>query len=175
MAFYASAGALPQQPSVIASVNNTSTLLVHLMDTLLGIGQFSPLVTQFIMFAQHSVGSSLGLDPSAILTLAAFIWGTSYIIPAFIARIISFVERWLMASISISDDDPLYQKLMKDLCRRPEVVGSRRLATQTNLSNDPNDQAPDSQAQKRHGCQSPGKGNSFAAPPVGRNLSRILL
>jgi len=99
-----------------------------LMETILTTAglRSSPLLLIYRQVAQH-----LGIDPSLILTLLGVVYGTQYIISHAWKQIQDFIERYLMCSISVSQDDSIYSQLMNWLSQQPSLNNNRFLSAET--------------------------------------------
>ncbi len=119
--------------SAPGSNNNTNTggFPHGIVDTLLTTaGSISPL-SQLLLFAYKLVGTQFGIDPSLLLTAVGFIWGLSKLFNQVYMYLESVVERFLMCSMHISEDDHIYDHIMKFLAQHPSMKSSKQLTAQT--------------------------------------------
>lgn len=102
-----------------------------LMDTFLAsAGHASPLL-QVIIFLYRQLSVSLGLDPSLLFTTLGFFWGAQYFFNQTWHYVEDMVERHLMCSISVNQNDDIYDHLMQWLSKQPKLNNSRYLMAQT--------------------------------------------
>ena len=96
----------------------------------LGLTTSSPLV-QLVLFLHRQVGAHLGIDPSLLLTLLGVLWGAQYFFSQLRNYVEDLVEQHLMCSITISQNDDIYDHLMEWLSKQPHLVNNRCLTAQT--------------------------------------------
>ncbi|OAA69428.1 mitochondrial chaperone bcs1 [Akanthomyces lecanii RCEF 1005] len=102
-----------------------------IMDTLLTTaGSVSPL-SQLLFFVYKLLGAQFGIDPSLLLTAVGFIWGFSKIFNQVYLYLESVIQRFLMCSIQISEDDHIYDHVMKFLAQHPSLKRSKQLTART--------------------------------------------
>ncbi|KAK0720035.1 BCS1 N terminal-domain-containing protein [Lasiosphaeris hirsuta] len=92
--------------------------------------QFNPLLKTF-MLLQNIVGSSLGLDPTVILSVFGFIWAANKLSRQLYMTIYGLTQQYLTASICISNNDEMFLHMMKWLSSQPTLVNSRLLTAET--------------------------------------------
>lgn len=113
------------------SANATGPFPPGMMDSfLMTAGQTSPLI-QLILFVYRLLGAQFGLDPSVLLTLLGFLWGLSKILSQLYSIISSWINRYLMCAMSISEHDQIYSHLMKFLSQQQSITNNRYLSAQT--------------------------------------------
>lgn len=102
-----------------------------IFDTLLTTaGTVSPL-SQLLLFVYRLLGTQFGIDPSVLLTAVGVIWGLSKIFNQVYFYVESVVERFLMCSMQIGEDDHIYDHIMKFLAQHPSIKSSKQLTAQT--------------------------------------------
>ncbi|KAI1819628.1 P-loop containing nucleoside triphosphate hydrolase protein [Xylaria intraflava] len=77
------------------------------------------------------VGSRLGWDPTALLTLIGFVWAANKIIRQIYHFLYGLVIDYMMSTIHISSTDDIYLHLMAWLSKQPEMINSRSLMAET--------------------------------------------
>jgi chaperone BCS1 len=128
-------GTLPTLISNATSDGNTAAeggLPDGILDTLsamLGL-QFSPLIKLFLPF-YGVVESHIGIDPTYMLISIGFLWAVSKVWGQVYATSYALFQKYLMASIEVEKDDPIYSHLMKWLAAQPTTVNSRCLTAET--------------------------------------------
>ncbi|OAA65087.1 bcs1 [Akanthomyces lecanii RCEF 1005] len=101
------------------------------MDTLLTTaGSVSPL-SHLLLFVHKLLGAQFGIDPSLLLTVIGFVWGLSKILSHLYFYLESVIERFLTCSVQVSEDDPIYDHVMKFLAQQPFIKRSMQLTVQT--------------------------------------------
>ncbi|KAI0805567.1 BCS1 N terminal-domain-containing protein [Xylaria sp. FL0064] len=124
-------GMLPEAGENATSVGGNNTSAVHDMPVnvvenllpLIGLKGFAP-VYRFI-------GSWLGWDPTALLTVLGFIWAANKVIRQIYYFFYGLFTEYLMSTIHISSTDDIYLHLMVWLSRQPKMVNSRDLMAET--------------------------------------------
>lgn len=102
-----------------------------MMDTILvTAGQASPLM-QTILFVYRLIGSQLGFDPSVVLTMLGFLWGASKVGSQIYGYVEHFINCHFMCAMYVSEDDHIYQHLMKWLSQQPSIRNNQSLMAQT--------------------------------------------
>lgn len=120
-----------QQAIANTSANATGPFPTNVMDSFLATaGQVSPLM-QVLLFVYRLLGAQFGLDPSVVLTTLGFLWGASKIASQAYAYLQSFLDRYLMCAMYVSEHDHIYQHLMKWLSYQQSIKDSRYLMAQT--------------------------------------------
>ena len=110
---------------------NSSGEMPFLMDSLLSTaGSASPLM-QLFLFVYRLVGNQFGIDPSLILTTLGFLWGLSKLYTQIYLFFFSLINRYLMCSINVSEDDSIYRHLMKWMSQHPSMKRNKYLTAQT--------------------------------------------
>lgn len=129
----ANLGILPGRPANGTFANGTENgLPPGFVDTFMASAGLtsSPLV-QLIIFAYKHLGMHLGIDPSLVLTMLGFLWGAQYFATQLWIYVVKLIERYLMCSISISQNDHIYNQLMEWLSKQPNLNNNRYLMAQT--------------------------------------------
>lgn len=127
---------LQQNASESSAAGNNSTTSAGafphgIMDTLMTTaGAVSPL-SQLLLFVYKLLGTQFGIDPSLLLTAVGFVWGISKIFNQVYFYVESIIERFLMCSMHISEDDHIYDHVMKFLAQHPSIKTSKQLTAQT--------------------------------------------
>jgi chaperone BCS1 len=120
-----------QNASNTSSPNTTSPFPPGMVDSFLAsAGQASPLL-QLILFIYRLLGSQLGLDPTVILTLFGFLWGFSKIVSQVYSHLASLVDRYFMCAMYVSEQDSIYNHIMKFMSQLPSIKRSQYLTAQT--------------------------------------------
>ncbi|OAA45365.1 bcs1 [Cordyceps fumosorosea ARSEF 2679] len=101
------------------------------MDTLLTTaGSVSPL-SQLLLFVYKLLGAQFGIDPSLLLTAVGLVWAVSKLSNQVYLYLDSVIERYIMCSMHIDEDDHYYDYVMKFLAKHPSIKRSRQLTAQT--------------------------------------------
>ncbi|RYP18586.1 hypothetical protein DL765_003871 [Monosporascus sp. GIB2] len=90
---------------------------------LLGLRGFAPLY--------GLVGSSLGIDPTNLLTALGLLWALNRLLRQLYHFCYGLVSEHLMSSVHVSSNDDIYLHLMKWLASQPRMVNSRSLTAET--------------------------------------------
>ena len=114
-------------PNMTSTANGSSSLVDTILTT---AGHSSPLV-HLLLFVYRFLGIQTGLDPSAILTLGGILWGFQYLFFQAYNWVENFVERHLMCSIAVSQDDSIYYHIMEWMSKQPNLNNNRYLTAQT--------------------------------------------
>jgi chaperone BCS1 len=111
--------------------NNTSPFPPGIMDTLLSsAGLTSPLL-QILLFVYRLLGSHLGIDPTVILTIFGVLWGFSKIVSQLYSQVEGLVDRYFMCAVYVSEQDRIYDHVMKFMSQLPSIKKSQYLTAQT--------------------------------------------
>ncbi|EGX89604.1 mitochondrial chaperone bcs1 [Cordyceps militaris CM01] len=119
-----------------AASNNTTTTYAGtfppgIMDTLFTTaGSVSPL-GQLLPFAYNLVGKQFGIDPSLLLTAAGLFWAASKLFKQVYYYLATLVDQFLMCSMHVSEDDHIYDYVMKFLAKHKSIKSNRHLTAQT--------------------------------------------
>ncbi|RYO78117.1 hypothetical protein DL766_009862 [Monosporascus sp. MC13-8B] len=90
---------------------------------LLGLRGFAPLY--------GLVGSSLGIDPTNLLTALGLLWALNRLLRQLYHVCYGLVSEHLMSSVHVSSNDDIYLHLMKWLASQSRMVNSRSLTAET--------------------------------------------
>ncbi|KAI1262191.1 P-loop containing nucleoside triphosphate hydrolase protein [Xylariaceae sp. FL1019] len=90
---------------------------------LLGLRGFAPIY--------RVVGSSLGWDPTILLTALGVIWALNRVFRQVYSLVYKLITDHLMSTIHISSTDDIYLHLMKWLAVQPRMTDSRSLMAET--------------------------------------------
>ncbi len=93
-------------------------------------GSVSPLM-QLLLFFYRLLGAQFGIDPSVVLTAVGFFWGLSKIGSQVYYYLESVIDRYLMCSMHISEDDRIYYHIMKFMAQHPSTKNNKYLMAQT--------------------------------------------
>ncbi|KAI1124816.1 P-loop containing nucleoside triphosphate hydrolase protein [Nemania abortiva] len=103
--------------------HSMSSSVVETILPLIGLRGLAP-VYQFI-------SSSLGWDPTYLLTAVGFLWAANKIFQQIFYFLYGLVTEYMMSTIHISSTDDIYMHLMAWLSRQPKMVNSRSLMAET--------------------------------------------
>lgn len=101
------------------------------MDSILSTASHASPLSQMLLFVYRLLGAHLGIDPSIILTTLGFIWGISKLFTQLYNYFIAFVNTYFMCSMNVSEDDRIYEHLMKWMAQHPSIVRNKDLTAQT--------------------------------------------
>ncbi|CAH0020983.1 unnamed protein product [Clonostachys rhizophaga] len=118
-----------KMPNMTTGTNGTAA--AGLMDTLLASASQASPVLQLVLFVYRLLGLPFGLDPSILLTVAGTLWAAQYAIFQVYHYIEGIVEKHLMCSITVNDNDSIYHHLMEWLSKQPSLNNNRYLMAQT--------------------------------------------
>jgi chaperone BCS1 len=111
--------------------NHSNPFPAGIMDSFLAsAGQTSPIL-QVILFVYRLLGSQLGIDPTVILTVFGFLWGFSKIVSQVYMQIETLIDRYFMCAMYVSEQDRIYDHVMKFMSQQPSIKSSRYLTAQT--------------------------------------------
>ncbi|KAJ3498355.1 hypothetical protein NLG97_g1185 [Lecanicillium saksenae] len=94
------------------------------------VGSLSPL-SQLLLFVYELFGERVGIDPPTLLAAVGFIWAFSKLLQQAYSVIESIIQRYLTSSIHITEDDQLYDYVMKFMSQHLAVQNTRRLTAET--------------------------------------------
>lgn len=101
------------------------------MDTLLtSAGAVSPL-SQLLLFVYRLLGAQFGIDPSLLLTAVGFVWGLSKVFNQIYFYVEAVIDRYLMCAMHVTEDDQIYDHVMKFMAAHPSMRNSKQLMAQT--------------------------------------------
>ncbi|KAI5461610.1 BCS1 N terminal-domain-containing protein [Mariannaea sp. PMI_226] len=113
------------------TANGSSPFPPGMMDSfLLTAGHASPLM-QLFLFVYRQIGAQFGLDPSLLLTLLGVLWGLSKIFSQISALVQTFISRYFICAMSITEHDHIYSQMMNFLAQQREIASDRYLMAQT--------------------------------------------
>lgn len=113
------------------TANASASFPSGMMDSfLLTAGHASPLM-QLFLFVYRQIGAQFGLDPSLLLTLLGVLWGLSKIFSQISALVQTFISRYFICSMSITEHDHIYNQMMNFLAQQREIASDRYLMAQT--------------------------------------------
>lgn len=112
----------------IANMTVNGTDFVH--SFLNTASRASPLMQGF-MFLYQLLEQRFGLDPSLVLTVLGLGWGLMKMISQLQMLIMVFVDTYLMSSISVTENDVIYNHLMRWMSLHPALKSDRYLMAQT--------------------------------------------
>lgn len=102
-----------------------------MMDSILSTaGHVSPF-SQLLLIVYRFLGAHLGIDPSVILTTLGFLWGISKVFSQIYNYISALIHTYLMCSMHVSEDDRIYDHLMKWMAQHPSIKNNKYLMAQT--------------------------------------------
>lgn len=102
-----------------------------IMDSfLMTAGSMSPL-SQLLLFVYRLLGAYLGIDPSLILTLLGFLWGLQKLSSQVMDYFNGLIRKYFMCSMSISEEDRIFDHLMKWMAEHPSINNNKYLTAQT--------------------------------------------
>ena len=84
-----------------------------IMDSFLANAGYSSPLLQLFLFLYHQLGAQLGLDPSLLLTLLAFLWGLFKLGSQVWVCVWDVLDRHFMCAMDVSEFDHIYFHLMK--------------------------------------------------------------
>ena len=93
----------------------------------------SPLMQGFL-FLYRILEQRFGLDPSLVLTTLGLAWGVTKMVSQIYMATMVFVDAYLRSSITIPENDPIYDHLMKWMSMHPSVKRDRDLMAQTDTT-----------------------------------------
>lgn len=97
---------------------------------LMTAGHMSPL-SQLLLFLYRLLGAYLGIDPSLILTLLGFLWGLQKLSSQVMDYFHALIRKYFMCSMSISEEDRIFDHLMKWMAQQPSINNNKYLTAQT--------------------------------------------
>ncbi len=87
--------------------------------------------SQLLLFVYQLFGERFGFDPPVLLTAASFIWALSKLFYQVYSFIESIIENHLTYSICVTEDNQIYDFLMKFISQHPALRSSRQLMAET--------------------------------------------
>ncbi|KAI1342229.1 P-loop containing nucleoside triphosphate hydrolase protein [Xylariaceae sp. FL0016] len=109
-----------------SGVDTNATMPANIVENILpliGLKAFVPMYS--------FLGSSLGWDPTYLLTTLGFVWASNKVFRQIYNLIYGLITEHLMSTIHVSSTDDIYLHLMKWLALQPKMVNSRALTAET--------------------------------------------
>ena len=113
--------------NITAAANDTSSLL----DTIIASASSTSPLLHLVLYVYRLLGLNTGVDPSMLLSLFGLLWAGQYACSYTWRWIDDFVDRNLMCSISISENDNIYYHVLQWLSQQPSLRKNRYLTAQT--------------------------------------------
>ena len=112
-----------QEPAAAMVTDAASANVIESLLPLLGLRGFAPLYSL--------IGSSLGIDPTYLLTTIGLAWAFNRLFRQIYYYLYGVVTEYMMSSIHVSSTDDIYLHLMKWLASQPRMLNSRSLNAET--------------------------------------------
>ena len=131
--------------SIYQDTSDKAGELPHgIMDAVLTATSSASPFSQLLLFVYQLLGERLSFDPPVLITAAGFIWALSKLFYQAYSFIEYIVEHHLTCSICVTEDDQIYDFLMKFISRHPALRSSRQLMAETSYHGawDNEDQSP---------------------------------
>ncbi|KAH8177010.1 ATPase family associated with various cellular activities (AAA) domain-containing protein [Sarocladium implicatum] len=106
---------------------NSSDFMNNFLST---ASRASPLMQGFL-FLYRILEQRFGFDPSLVLTVLGLAWGTMKMATQIYMTLMVFIDAYLRSSITVTENDAIYDHLMKWMSMHPSVKNDRDLMAQT--------------------------------------------